>query len=83
MIRQLIKSIALLLLLIGHSYVLHAQCAAGCSRTTQYNLNEVVICHKGDCGEDGSFSLSRSASQLGISVLQIISLKSYPKNVTR
>lgn len=63
MLQNYFLRIALLVTLcIGHSYVLNAQCAAGCSRTTQYKLNEVVICHKGDCGEDGTFSFSRSAS---------------------
>jgi hypothetical protein len=62
MIRKFIMSIAVMLLLTGHSHVLNAQCKAPCSSTTQYDLNEVVICHQGVCGKDGTFHFSRSAS---------------------
>ncbi len=55
-------SVVFVLSLIGHSYVLNAQCKASCSSTTQYNLNEVVICNKEGCGKNGDFSFSRSAS---------------------
>jgi hypothetical protein len=50
-------------LFVGHSIVLNAQeCKTPCSGTTQYGLNEVIICNKEGCGQDGDFSFSRSAS---------------------
>jgi hypothetical protein len=56
MTHKFIMSIVFVLSLIGHSHVLNAQCDK-CISTTQYDLKEIVICHK-----DEKFTYSRSAS---------------------
>ena len=69
--------IVLILSLIGHSYVLSAQCSAGCSSIKAFTLNEVVICRKGVCGDKGSFSFSRSASLFPTVIFRIEGIDFY------
>ena len=74
MLRKIITCIVAFLLYTGHSFVLNAQCTPALKCTSTFNLNEVVICHKGACGKDGSFALSRSASLFPTVTFQLSSL---------
>ena len=74
MLKRIITCVVVLLLLTGHSIVLNAQCPVPTTCTTQFRLNEVVICHKGACGDDGDFSLSRSASLFPTVTFQLSSV---------
>ena len=74
MLKRIITCVVAVLLLTGHSLVLNAQCEPSVTCSTNFLLNDVVICHKGECEDKGKFTISRTASLFTSVTFKLLSL---------